>query len=617
MSKILKQSWEDTSPTAAIDEAQASGFAKLSQGERSYCQPLIDKMVSLFSDPLFENESKQLDLIMRGIARDNYNVVVIGEFNRGKTTFVNALAGTDLLPTGNVPTTAILTKITHSPNLRIRHIVNGAVTNEMSSSQAIRNIKADKYGKDPDGMLLVETPLEWAGNSSIAIFDTPGVSDTVSKRANHVRRAMLLADCTVFAMSADMACSMTEMAFLKEQILLKKICNVIVLITKLDHIDECERSQVVAYIEQKIHRVLPSAKICAYRGMDVCKIQGLWASDIEGIRKGIVELTASDRVQKDRNLRLSQELLLLLESAKERIRVIEQAEKLEDRKREEATRLLECKRNSLDIDVQRLCVQLESLKNKAKQTVETDYRNFENSAIDDMAMSLRRSANPKEWLEVDLPHLAKKAFNAFITHEHAKITALIGHDKNTMFLTLKRIFSLSNLDCPVTIIDRQNNVSLGQIANSLGGGISVSDSERSRTLFRWAAIASVPLAIILTGGVAGITMVAGGCVGLGGELMLRKKIKEQREVLLDSISARFRSTIDGMERDSIEAVEKSYSLLASELEEKARKSVELMLRTLSATKCTQRKTASRSADVGNTVTKLMQEVTDVQKTLSA
>lgn len=617
MSENLKQSYEDARPAATVDEAQANTLVKSILGEHSSCEPLIDKMVSLFSDPLFENELKQLDMIVRGNARDNYNVVVVGEFNRGKTTFVNALSGNDLLPTGNVPTTAILTKIINSPNLRIRHIVKGAAMGEISNPETIKNIKADKDGKDPDGMLLVEAPLEWVGNSNIAIFDTPGVSDTVSKRADHVRRAMLLADCTVFAMSADMACSMTEMAFLKEQILLKKMCNVIILITKLDHVDECERSQVVAYIEQKIHKVLPTAKICAYRGMDGCKIQGLWASDIEGIRKGIVELTATDRVLKDRNLRLSQELLLLLESAKVRIRVLEQAEKLEDRKREEATRLLECKRNSLGIDIQRLCVQLESLKNKAKQTVETDYRKFEESAIDDMTMSLRRSVNPKEWLEVDLPHLAKKTFNAFITHEHAKITTLVGHDKNTVFLMLKRMFSLSSLDCPVAIIDCQNNVPSGMIANSLGKGISVSDSERSRTFFRWAAIASVPLAIILTGGVAGITMVAGGCVGLGGELMLRKKIKEQREVLLDSISDRFRSAIQGMERDSMEAVEKSYSLLASQLEEKAKKSVELMLRTLSATKCTQRKIPSRSADIGEIVHKLIQEVADVQNSLSA
>ena len=115
MSEILKQSYEDARPAASVDEAQANALVKSIQGEHSSCEPLIDKMVSLFSDPLFENELKQLDMIVRGNARDNYNVVVVGEFNRGKTTFVNALSGNDLLPTGNVPTTAILTKIINSP----------------------------------------------------------------------------------------------------------------------------------------------------------------------------------------------------------------------------------------------------------------------------------------------------------------------------------------------------------------------------------------------------------------------------------------------------------------------------------------------------------------------
>ena len=61
MSEILKQSYEDARPAASVDEAQANALVKSIQGEHSSCEPLIDKMVSLFSDPLFENELKQLE----------------------------------------------------------------------------------------------------------------------------------------------------------------------------------------------------------------------------------------------------------------------------------------------------------------------------------------------------------------------------------------------------------------------------------------------------------------------------------------------------------------------------------------------------------------------------
>src|SRR5207253_6825419 len=40
-----------------------------------------------------------------------FNLVVLGEFNHGKSTFVNALLGAAVLPTGITPTTATINHI--------------------------------------------------------------------------------------------------------------------------------------------------------------------------------------------------------------------------------------------------------------------------------------------------------------------------------------------------------------------------------------------------------------------------------------------------------------------------------------------------------------------------
>ena len=42
---------------------------------------------------------------------ERFTLVVLGEFNHGKSTFVNALLGRDILPTGITPTTATLNHI--------------------------------------------------------------------------------------------------------------------------------------------------------------------------------------------------------------------------------------------------------------------------------------------------------------------------------------------------------------------------------------------------------------------------------------------------------------------------------------------------------------------------
>src|SRR5512141_1310937 len=47
------------------------------------------------------------DLVQK-LEADRFNLVVVGEFNHGKTTFVNALLGASVLPVGVTPTTAVI-----------------------------------------------------------------------------------------------------------------------------------------------------------------------------------------------------------------------------------------------------------------------------------------------------------------------------------------------------------------------------------------------------------------------------------------------------------------------------------------------------------------------------
>ena len=49
------------------------------------------------------------------LATEQFNLVVLGQFKRGKSTLINALLGTDLLPTAVVPLTSIVTIIQPGP----------------------------------------------------------------------------------------------------------------------------------------------------------------------------------------------------------------------------------------------------------------------------------------------------------------------------------------------------------------------------------------------------------------------------------------------------------------------------------------------------------------------
>jgi hypothetical protein len=54
------------------------------------------------------------------LVENRFNLVVLGEFKRGKTTFVNALLGAEMLPAAVVPLTSIVTAVTHGEPARAR-----------------------------------------------------------------------------------------------------------------------------------------------------------------------------------------------------------------------------------------------------------------------------------------------------------------------------------------------------------------------------------------------------------------------------------------------------------------------------------------------------------------
>src|SRR5262245_56751033 len=55
------------------------------------------------------------------LEEERFNLVVLGEFNHGKTTFVNALLGASVLPAGVTPTTAAIHHIrwAETPTARV------------------------------------------------------------------------------------------------------------------------------------------------------------------------------------------------------------------------------------------------------------------------------------------------------------------------------------------------------------------------------------------------------------------------------------------------------------------------------------------------------------------
>ena len=63
-------------------------------------------------------EDRSRDLLAR-LAEDRFNLTMVGQFSRGKSSLLNAILGTDRLPTGIVPLTSVITAVSYGSTERV------------------------------------------------------------------------------------------------------------------------------------------------------------------------------------------------------------------------------------------------------------------------------------------------------------------------------------------------------------------------------------------------------------------------------------------------------------------------------------------------------------------
>ena len=86
-----------------------------------------------------------ITLFYIGFNDEKFNLVVVGEFSRGKSTFVNALLGCPMLPVSKSPTTAVISKIVYGENSEyIVHYKSGE--SKTISEEEFLDIKAQSEG---------------------------------------------------------------------------------------------------------------------------------------------------------------------------------------------------------------------------------------------------------------------------------------------------------------------------------------------------------------------------------------------------------------------------------------------------------------------------------------
>lgn len=255
----------------------------------------------------------RVERVLQDVSKDRFTISVVGEFSRGKSTFLNNLLdNAACLPTGNLPTTAVMTRIryAHKPQMAVFDENGTRVAMHDVSSESWNGLIANNFGeKQPRGSVIVGIPNKWLGLNCIEIIDSPGAGDMSEERTVQIADTLDRTDGAIINISATSPLSLTEREFILQRILKRKTPFSIVIVNKLDLIPFEQRNGVVQYIREllKINKMdipvyipsdveMPDSTFDNIKGLDKVKsaIEG-WANDPR--RQALTDVWVKTRVQ--------------------------------------------------------------------------------------------------------------------------------------------------------------------------------------------------------------------------------------------------------------------------------------------------------------------------------
>ncbi len=231
----------------------------------------------------------EVESTISSLQDEKFQLVVVGEFSRGKSTVVNALLGDRVLPTASQPTTAILSIIEHSDNPRfvlsywdsepnkevdrdtfLSIVAPAEPTLGDSKSENAYQDRLKELSRIKHATVGYPSPL---CRDSVCIVDTPGTNDLDPMRENITYNFIPESDAVIFVLSAKMILAKTEIDFIRDRILTADVARVFFVINFADHLQtEQDRNKILAYAQNHLRDLVGNPKlylICAKTALKI------------------------------------------------------------------------------------------------------------------------------------------------------------------------------------------------------------------------------------------------------------------------------------------------------------------------------------------------------------
>lgn len=211
---------------------------------------LLKKDYAQKSDKVYDKLTK----LLSDIYDDKYTIVVLGEFKRGKSTFLNTLLGKSLLPMNVLPETATINIIRYCDTPKVLvHYLDGHQETGEANYDFLKRFSAADNQEDVCSIKYLEIgyPLDFI-KENIVLIDTPGVSDLNEQRMEITYGIIPKANVVLFLLDAASPLKNTERIFIENKLLNIGINHIIFIVNRYDFVDEEEEPDFLQDLKDRL-----------------------------------------------------------------------------------------------------------------------------------------------------------------------------------------------------------------------------------------------------------------------------------------------------------------------------------------------------------------------------
>lgn len=190
------------------------------------------------------------------LSEERFQLAVLGQFKRGKSTLINALLGAPIMPMAVTPLTAIPTFIESGNSFHLRSVLLSGSTQDIPAInlQSLNALLAARVTEEsnPDNRLglasvHITLPASLIRPGTILI-DTPGVGSTYKHNTETAHAILQECDAALFVVSPDPPITETELDYLA--LINKFVPHLILVLNKIDLVAGADRDAAVNFLRK-------------------------------------------------------------------------------------------------------------------------------------------------------------------------------------------------------------------------------------------------------------------------------------------------------------------------------------------------------------------------------